>query len=249
MAVAGVVGFAVALLCLTIREPVRSRSANPRTMKSSVVYFRAHLAVYIRLFLLWSLIVGCATALATWTISLYARNYGMAVGRASLIVGTISLVAGPVATLCGGWLTDLLARRRVRGPGLLVGAAALSVAPIAGLSFWLLHGLTYAIATYATLYFALALAGPACLGGVQAVTPDRHRGLISSFYLCTYSLIGFGTAPFVVGALNDYLFHSKGAINLSLALLFCMSAMIGVPLALSGRRAYEAMLARADLAE
>ncbi len=198
---------------------------------------------------LWGLIVGCATALATWTIGLYVRNYGMAVSRASLIVGTISLVAGPLGTLCGGWLVAQLARRHVPAPGLLVGAVALSLAPVAGLSFWLLPGRTYAIATYAALYFALVVAGPGCLGGVQAVTPDRHRGLISSFYLCTYSLVGFGIAPFIVGALNDYLFRSNGAINLSLAVLFCMSAIIGVPLALSGRRAYEAMLARMHLAE
>jgi MFS family permease len=250
MLAAGLLGVAVAMICLTIREPVRRPVAiGRRTMKCSAIYFWHHRSVYLRLFLLWALIVGCATALATWTISLYARNYGMEVGKASLIVGTISLIAGPIASLCGGWLTDQLGKRKVAGAGLLVGAGALGLAPFAGLSFWLLHGLPYAVATYASLYFALAVAGPGCLSSVQAATPDRHRGLISSLYLCSYSLIGFGLAPLIVGIFNDYLFRSREAINLSLALLFFLFAVIGAPFALSGRHAYERMVERVDLFE
>lgn len=240
MIVAGLLGFAVALLCLTIREPARVRAgADAKGFRGSLDYFWRHRSTYLRIFLLYGLCVGSATALATWTISLYVRNYGVPASTASMIVGTVSLVIGPLGNMIGGWLTDRLAMRGVAGAGLLVGSGALALTPLAGLAFSAVHGLEVAVLAYGLVYFALSGAGPACLSSVQMVTPGEHRGLISSLYLCVYSLIGFGLGPLVVGLCNDYLFRSEAAIPFSLLVTFLLFAGIGVPVALSGRAGYQ----------
>jgi len=238
MIIAGLIGFCVALLCLTIREPRRlRRRGDGNKFRGSLDYFWRRRAVYLRVFLLYGLCVGSATALATWMISLYVRNYGVAASNASMIVGSVSLVIGPLGNMIGGWLTDRLAARGVAGAGLIVGAGALALTPFAGIAFSTIHSLEVAIVVYGLVYFALSGAGPACLSSVQLMTPGEHRGLISSLYLCVYSLIGFGLGPLVVGLCNDYLFRSTAAIPFSLLTTFLLFAGFGVPVALYGRAA------------
>lgn len=240
MLIAGLTGFAVALLCLTIREPARKIVAKEELKFSkSFSFFRQNADVYLRMFLLYGLAVGAAMALATWTISLYVRNYNVPVGTASIIVGLTSLIIGPFANMAGGWLTDRLNTMNVPAAGILVSSAVLAFLPVAGLSFWLLHGLGFAILTYVVSYFGLVMVGPACLGALQYVTPDQHRGVVSSLYLSAYSLLGYGLGPLIVGLFSDYVFKSEGTLHLSLAATFFIFAVIGVPISLSGRSAYQ----------
>lgn len=245
MLAAALAGFATALLCLTIREPARPAMAGQRGgFGHSFGYFWSARGTYLRIFLLYGLCVGSATALATWTISLYVRNYGVPVSRASMIVGAVSLLIGPLGNMIGGWLTDRLVARGVAGAGMLVGAGALALTPLAGLAFLSADSLAVAVVTYALIYFCLSGAGPACLGGLQLVTPAAHRGLISSLYLCAYSLIGFGLGPLIVGIFNDYVFRSTAAIPFSLAVTFALFAGFGIPTILSGRGAYHRQMQR-----
>jgi MFS family permease len=240
MIIAGLTGVAVAFLCLTIREPARRlKQGDANSFRHSLAYFWLRRSTYLRLFLLYGLCVGSATALATWTISMYVRNYGVATSTASMIVGTVSLILGPLGNMLGGWLTDRLSSRGIAGAGMLVGSGALALTPFAGLAFSLIHSLPVAVVSYGLVYFALSGAGPACLSSVQMVTPGDHRGLISSLYLCVYSLIGFGLGPLAVGLANDFLFQSSTAIALSLLTTFLLFAGIGVPVVLSGRAGYQ----------
>jgi MFS family permease len=243
--ISGLIGIAVSILCLTIREPTRTPTAGGTThrMADTIAYFLRHIGVYTRVFLVCGIDVAIASAMATWSVSLFVRKYGMAVGKASMIIGAISLVAGSISTLFGGWLTDQMIRRNVKAAPMVVAAGLIAACPVVGLVLWLSNSLLLTFAGYTVIYFAFNAGVPVCLMGVQLVTPDKHRGVISSFYLVTYSLLGLGGGPLLVGLSNDYLFQSPAAVGSSLALTFFALSLIGVPLALSGRNAYQSAAA------
>ena len=67
-------------------------------------------------------------------------------------------------------------------------------------------------------------AAPAAL---QLVTPNNYRGQISAAYLFTFSLVGTGLGPTVVGALTTYVFHDDAKVGWAIA----ANALMVIPLA------------------
>lgn len=234
---AGLTGFVVAALCLTIVEPPREASTKRPFADSARMFWSAR-SLYLRIFCTQGLVIGIAGVLATWMISLYVRKHGLPVGEASMIVGGSSLILGPLGAFGGGWLMDLLIRRQVLDAALRVLIAILIVAPISGFlfvisdSFWLTFG------AYCLAYTTLVASGPAVYGGLQMITSEEHRGFISSLFLTFTTLIGIGLGPLIVGLLNDYVFLSEQAIDKSIAATLLLFGVIGLPLIQGARAPY-----------
>jgi hypothetical protein len=58
-----------------------------------------------------------------------------------------------------------------------------------------------------------------------------------------------GAGPLLVGLSNDYLFQVSSAIGLSLSLTIVALSLIGVPLALCKRDAYQSVVAKVHCIE
>lgn len=234
---AGMLGFAVSLACLTIREPRREESARRGTLSESLSYFWRNGRLYLQFFLPFALNVATVMAMAGWMVSLYVRQFGLSIAEASALMGTSSLIIGPIGAALGGWLTDLLIRNGKLGAPPAILAAILTVCAAGALAMPFSRNLWMTASLYCVIYLALSCAGPPGYSGVQMITPERHRGLVSSFFLCTYTLVGAGLGPLVVGIFSDYLF-TEDHLAYSLAATCLVFSLVGVPVALSAIRKF-----------
>ena len=98
--------------------------------------------------------------------------------------------------------------------------------------------LPVSLAAYGLLSFFATLAAPASLAGVQMLTPDRLRGIVTSMFLAVTTLVGIGIGPALIGLGSDL---AGGPLALGNALMVVISGVsaIGIVLALASQRPFE----------
>jgi MFS family permease len=238
--VAGVTGLVVALLfLLTIREPPRSVQKNRSgELRAGFAHFWRNRWAYMAICMPFSMSTATAMLLGAWSVSFYSRSHGMSTAAASQLVGFTGLMFGPVGHLFGGWLNDLLRKRGDMGPQPRVLAVVLATATLCITIFATASTVPVAAAAYGVAYFALCVAGPTGFSGVQLPTPGGQRGFISSVFLFFYTALGTGLGPLLVGVASDHYFHSEAMLGRAMIASTAIVALIGIPFALLGRRAF-----------
>jgi MFS family permease len=238
--VAGMMGIGVALLFLSaVREPPRkARTERRGELRAGFAHFWLHRRAYMAICMPFSMCTATAMLLASWSVSFWVRHHGLGIAAASQLVGAIGLIFGPIGHLSGGWLNDWLRRRGDAGPQPLVLTVLLFAATAFIAIFATANSLYLAIAAYGCAYFALCVAGPTGFGGVQLPTPARMRGFISSLFLLFYTALGTGFGPLLVGLVSDHLFQSETRLGQAMIVSTVCLALIGIPFALLGRRAF-----------
>ena len=68
--------------------------------------------------------------------------------------------------------------------------------------------------------FALSLPTAGGMAGMQLMTPYRLRAQVTSIFMLLVNLIGMGGGSFIVGFLNDHVYQSKAAVDLSLMTVY-----------------------------
>jgi MFS family permease len=224
-----VIGLVVALLVLTIREPARARRKETGGgMSEALGFFWTHRRAYISLFVAFSMATLVSYVFASWTVSFCVREHGVSPGRASMVIGACSLVVGPAGNFAGGWFSDQLQRRKVVSPHLWSIMGSLLLAPVFALGFWFAPTFALAMVAYLALYFVItATAGPG-FGGMQAVTPTRHLGVISSLFVISFTLAGVGIGPLLIGLMSDYLFKSDRMLGPAIFSATALAAFAGL---------------------
>src|SRR5690606_22952413 len=87
--------------------------------------------------------------------------------------------------------------------------------------------LTLAIGAAAVLKGLLSAAAPPSLAGIQMITPERLRGIMSACFLGVVTLVAVGFGPTLVGLITDYVFKDEHALPLSLLALTLVVAVVG----------------------
>jgi MFS family permease len=239
---AGLIGVVVAIVVSTIREPTRDREAtfSRGTFIGALRHFWDNRGGYLPLFLSFGMVTIAIQLLGAWTVSFLVRTHGMRISRASMLFGLLSLIAGPGGNVIGGWLTDRLDAAGVRAPQLVIIGCSLAVAPFLAVLLWLSPTVGGALACYFALYGSLNFAGAPGYGGVQALTPTRHRGVMTALFLCTQLIVGAGFGPLLVGLLSDHVYPGGHRLGQSIATAVAIAAVLGVPLAFAGRKRFAA---------
>jgi MFS family permease len=228
-------GALVAILVLSIREPVRiERSDSPSKASAAFAHFRANKRAYLALFFSFTCTAVVTYVLGGWTVSFFVREHGLSVGAASAWVGTNSLIVGPASTIFGGLVTDYLHAKHVRSPGLRVIICCLILFPFSALGFWLASSFAAAFIFYVLMYFMVGVTIAPSFGGIQAITPEPYRGTITSLFVATYTTLGAGVGPYIVGVLADKVFASDRMLGPSIFIAVTGSAIIGLIAAFSG---------------
>lgn len=239
----GLPGVLLAALLLTVREPARLPSAHKPSIAVALRYVREHRWAFATHVAASAIVVLLVQTISAWSPSFYVRFLGMTPSQAGYAVGTVTLIAGPLGHLSGGALTDWFAARGARSPAAPVIAIGLLSAIPAVLLFATARSLPLSLAAYGALTYCLTLAAPASLAGVQMLTPDRLRGVITSMLLATTTFTGIGLGPPLIGLLNDHLFGGPLGLANSILLAVPLFALAGAALALASRPFFAATAA------
>ena len=236
MAIPGIV---LALLMFSVREPARAVSLTARPgVAEAWRYVVANRAAFIRHTGASALVVLTIQSLGAWAPSFYVRFFDMTPPQAGLAIGSVILVAAPLGHLTGGMLTDWFQARRWPSPAAPVIVIGLACAIPSVVLFVTSSSLPVSLAAYGLLSFFATLAAPASLAGVQMLTPDRLRGIVTSMFLAVTTLVGIGIGPALIGICSDL---AGGPLELGNALMIVISgvAAIGIVLALASQRPFE----------
>ncbi|MFV3129639.1 spinster family MFS transporter [Niveispirillum sp. KHB5.9] len=250
--VVGVPGMVLAALMLTVLEPVRSKGGKGEQERFTLAqiwhFLRERRGFYGAFYGGMSLHVIALYAFPAWIPSFLIRHYGVSMSSVGLEYGASVLIAGSVGVWCGPYLAKFLAARgygdaAFRTPAL----ATLGVVPFAvALPFCPTYELALSMAIGVTFFYTLPMAMAA--SALQMVTPNRMRGVISSLYVFTVSIVGLGLAPTFIALITDRLFGDPGMVGWSLALV-CSASSIGASvLMLRGLGAFRAAQAELEKA-
>ncbi len=239
--IAGLAGIIVSLLfLLTVREPRRgeAEARELSSMGDSLAYFSAHASGFLAIFVPFAMFTAVTQQLASWSVSYYAREHGATVGTAAAIIGFTGLIIGPLGQVIGGFGGDHLNTKGRSGLQPIWLATGMTLASVFTILFALAPRMDLAALAFAIAQLLLNCGGPIAYGALQIVTPDRHRGIISSLFLLTYTVLGTGAGPLVVALVNDYVLNSEGMLRQSIVISTLAFAVLGVSAAIFGRRAF-----------
>lgn len=219
---AGLPGLAVALLMLSVREPVRrgalAGGLDGVPLREVLHYASARRAAYASHIFGISLLVMVVYALNLWGPTYLIRVFALSREQAGWACGLIMLLGGTAGLIASGALADALVRRGYADGFIRV----ILFAALAMLPFVLMLGfvgeLSLALAALSGATLFAAFQGGLAAGALQLMTPNQMRGQAVAVYLLVANLIGLGLGPTVVAACTDFVFRDDAAIGKSLAL-------------------------------
>lgn len=251
----GALGFPIALLMFTIREPVRRgvkvidpASAKLVNTESSWPALRAFVALnakpltcHIGAFSLYGIAIG---NYLFWTPSLMIRTFGWSATEVGLTIGAMMFVLGTLGVSTGGWVADRLTR--AGKPDAILRAALIGVC--CGLPFViatpLIDDVRIAVVGLGFAIFFLAFPQGLPSAALQVMTPNPLRAQVTAIYFFIGSLVASGLGPILAGLLTDYVFEDPSMLRYAIAIVCGLTAPLGAVLLYLGLPSYRASVLR-----
>jgi MFS family permease len=245
----GLPGLLVALLLLTVREPLRrgptqsgKQVAAPATVGETFAYVRDNAATFTCLNLAIAFLTLNSYASSGWIPSLFMRRYGWTPGNTGLVYGLVVAISGTLGVVGGGWLADRWTRQgRVDAP--------VRVAWVASIC-WLPFGILYPLASNGwwtafflipTVFFGSMPYGVAP-AAIQRMMPNTMRAQATAIYLFVINIIGMSLGPLLVAMLTQDVFKDEKALHHSLLIVGTASYVIAAVLLALSQRQYRQSL-------
>lgn len=230
--VVGLPGVLLAALMFTVPEPerrgIKTDTANHYSIKEvrAFVYSRGrYLSMHFIAFLCMSI---HGYAYLTWIFEFFVRKHGWSRADIGLTFGSISIITGILGSIGGGYLAARMFERGKTDAAMRLTLRAVMVMGPASVIMALVDNDMIAISLCIPISFCMAVPTGLNLVALQAIAPNRMRGQLVATYMICVGFLSYLLAPLGIGLMNDYLFKSEDAIDLSLA----TSAMINYPIAI-----------------
>ncbi|MBL8549454.1 MAG: MFS transporter [Hyphomonadaceae bacterium] len=226
--IVGLPGLLVALLMLTVKEPVRRGvSAALSPFGAVFAHVARHPGAYGAHFIGLSLLVFVIYGGMAWIPTFFARTYGLAPADAGMIYGAIMALGGAGGLIMGGALADHLFRRGRKDAHL----RAILIAVLTSAPFFVAMPLmptpTLAFACLAPAVLLSSMHGGVAGSALQLITPNQFRAQITAIYFFIANLIGLGLGPTAVASLAEYgLGELRYALAIIAAVVLPFSALV-----------------------
>jgi MFS family permease len=248
--ITGLPGVLVALLLMTVREPVRRGllrktdvSGNESSQRPSFFdllrFVGKNVDFYSLHFVALALLSLVGYGVGAWLPSALVRGFGVSAGEVGVVVGTFTLVINTLGLFTAGKMADFLTRKGWQDAPVVVclisacGIAVLSSIPVLmptvtlmwvslGVSCFVFHG-----------YVAM---GPMV---VNQVTPNQMRALVSALYLFVVNMVGMMGGPLIVPLITKLVFNDESQIRYGLAITVAVGASLAAVLLYIERSLYK----------
>lgn len=238
--IAALPGFVFVALMALVREPPRSSPTGvvgePVPFTETLAFVRANLRHVIPIFIGIPLLAAASFGMSAWIPTFFIRTYGWSASEIAPIFGLIIILCGTGGTVAGGVLSDWLAKRGVRQPGLLVpimtgllAAPFVIVFPLAGQAH-------LSIALLVPAIFIASMPFGAGTAGIVAFAPNRMRGQMVAMYMLLATLVGTGGGPWAMAAWTDSILGNPASVRWSIATVAGGLLVIGSAVIATGLR-------------
>lgn len=236
--VIGPPGLVVALMVAMLREPLRQgevRSGSGNRLVSiplsevkdfvkshRVSLFLHHIAVAISHM--------AAFGAISWTPVLLVRVHDWPADRIGMGLGLALIGGGVLGFIGGGWLGDVLNRRRRVVGRLQVGLIASQIGVPTAAIFTLQPNPYVTVVLLGVIYMCAAANLPSSIAALNELAPNQMRAQLSALFLFTINLLGLGLGATTVALASDYIFTEPTGVRFSLAIItpigFLLSAIL-----------------------
>jgi MFS family permease len=232
----GAAGMILAATMLTLPDPRPPQHDERPGLREAIAYMRPRAWAFGFHLGAMACVILVIQVIAVWAVPYFMRGFALSLPQAAAATGGILLLTGPMGHLGGGALTDWLQARGIRAPAAPVIALGLAGVGVATLGLASAGTSTAAMAWYGMASLFATIGAPAGLAGVQLLAPARLRGRISTIFLAGTALVGIGAGPALVGLAAD----ATGSLGTALGLAIPAAALLGITLAIAGRRSFAA---------
>jgi MFS family permease len=252
--IVGAPGLLVALLALTIHEPIRRGLLRSETgaapaavpLRAVFAFIRQRWRCYGSIYLSVSMLAILGYGTMNWYPTFLIRTYNLPVGTVGLRFGLVFLIFGTAGALCAGLLSEWLSKRGYRDANLrvivLVGVSLVAPAVIGPL----MPNANLALLVAAPTMFLLNAYFGVSIAALQLVTPNQMRAVMAALFLFVANMIGMGTGASVVAFFTDFVFGYDLAIRYSLAMVAAIVCPLAALIAWLGLKHYRAALDEAQ---
>lgn len=235
------------VVMLYVKEPRSLGLVTPRLPNRGFIdvlrYMRQRGVVFFSLIIGYSFAAMALFSLMAWAPAYLIRTFHLDAHICGYWMGAAVICGCTPGVLVSGGLVDAMRRRGyVESPFTAGIAGAIGVACTA--SFLpLIHSFSLAITVLVLSLFFAAFALPPSATGMQVTGLPWMRARITATFLFCNSLFGLALGSYLVGMLNDRVFHSTGK---SLALVVAGAAIIQIAILVPGTPALRRQLLEAE---
>jgi len=205
--VVGLPGIVLALLALTIPDPLRgateeSRSAAPESVWATLRGFSRNRA-YIGTVLGYAAYTFAVSGLAFWMPDYLERVRGLDLARANFVVAGVTVIAGLAGTFVGGYLGDWFSARMKHGQLWLCGISSVAAVVPTFLALTVPSAPGYIVWLFIAELLLFLSTGPVNVV-IVGVVPVGARAMAMAVSIFVIHLLGDAISPPIIGALADF---------------------------------------------
>lgn len=155
----------------------------------------------------------------SWTPVLLVRVHQWPADRIGMAMGLALIGGGVLGFIGGGWLGDVLSRRRPTVGRLQVGLIVALLALPATVIFSLQPNPYVTVVLLGFIYMCAAGNLPSAIAVLNELTPNQMRAQLAALFLFVINLIGLGLGATLVALGSDYIFTGETGLRYSLAVI------------------------------
>ncbi len=226
----GLPGLFIALLMLTVKEPMRKdtlikgiSAAEPTLQEALAMIWRQRKA-YLAISIGTSFTAFTVYGSSAWIPTYFVRTFGWTMQKTGLSYGLIVTIFSALGVLTGGWLADRYSKRGQADGKVRVGLIS-GIGTLAACCNFLLSDPYMILLSLAIPAFFTAMPLGSSAAAVQEIMPNRVRALASSIFLFFINIIGMGLGPLLVAFFTDFIFQDEKMIKYSLVALLIVGGI------------------------
>ena len=236
----GLPGLVIALLALTIREPVRREFlvTGVKPVASPINKTVAHLfkrwRAFLVLFFALSGLAIMAYGIGFWIPEFLRRSYGLSTEELGFWLqwrGVIVMTCGLLGVLIGGWMSDYFQKRHEDGY-VRVCIVSFVIMATGYCLFPLMPSPLLAVLLLIPATIGAAAPTAAGTAAVVAISPPTMRAQVVAFYYFVLNAVGFFVGPTAVALVTDFYFADESQLRYSMFVVAAVVSVIGMMLLL-----------------
>jgi MFS family permease len=232
--VVGLPGLIVALLMITVKEPIRrgliemqgraNTKKNELSFQESMNFLGKRWKAYGSLFFGMS-VVTLVGYTGFWNAPLFQRTWGWDIGSIGIALGTAGLIFGPIGATSGGWLADKLTKMGGKDGPMRAMYYGVIITVVTNILYPLMPTGNWAMVIYVPSILGGAMASACGAAAVVHIAPNQVRGQATAIYWLIINVVGLMLGPTSVGFLTD-LMGDPSTLRYAMAII---PLVVGIP--------------------